>query len=88
MPTYGETPTTLDTHTTPYEQQHASAYTPHPRYVHSRYDIRMLICTMATHGSASAASEIEVGSIYPTMLELRAAAAKQAENAYVARVVW
>ena len=43
---------------------------------------------MATDGSASAASEIEVGSIYPTMLELRAAAAKQAANTCVARVVW
>ena len=53
-----------------------------------RYDIRTLICTMATDGSASAASEIELGSIYPTMLELRAAAAKQAANTCVARVVW
>ena len=43
---------------------------------------------MATDGSASAASEIEVGSIYPTMLELRGAAAKQAENACVAHEVW
>ena len=43
---------------------------------------------MATDSSASAASEIEVGSIYPTMLELRAAAAKQADNACYARVVW
>ena len=33
---------------------------------------------MATGGSASAASEIEVGSTCPTMQELRAAAAKQA----------
>ena len=43
---------------------------------------------MATDGSASAASEIEVGSMYPTMLGLRAAAAKQADNTCVARVVW
>ena len=35
---------------------------------------------MATDGSASAASEIEVGSIYPTTKELRAAAAKQADT--------
>ena len=36
---------------------------------------------MATDGSASAASEIEVGSIYPTMQEeLRADAAKQADT--------
>ena len=36
---------------------------------------------MATDGRASAASEIEVGSIYPTMQEeLRAAAAKQADT--------
>ena len=34
---------------------------------------------MATDGSASAASESELGSIYPTMQELRAAAAKQAD---------
>ena len=42
---------------------------------------------MATDSSASAASEIEVGSIYPTMLELRAAAAKLVDSACVARVV-
>ena len=41
----------------------------------------------ATDGSASAASEIEVGSIYPTTQELRAAAAKQAETC-VARMTW
>ena len=36
---------------------------------------------MATDGSASAASEIEVGSTYPTIQEeLRAAAAKQADT--------
>ena len=35
---------------------------------------------MATGGSASAASEIEVGSICPTLQELRAAAAKQADT--------
>ena len=33
---------------------------------------------MTTDGCASAASEIEVGSIYPTLQELRTAAAKQA----------
>ena len=43
---------------------------------------------MATDGSASAASEIEVGSIYPTMQEeLRAAAAKQADKC-IAGVAW
>ena len=43
---------------------------------------------MATDGSASAASEIEVGSIYPTMQEeLRADAAKQADTS-VAGVAW
>ena len=44
------------------------------------------ICTMATNGSASAASEIEKGSIYLTMQELRAAAAKQADTCVVAGV--
>ena len=47
---------------------------------------------MATDGSASAASEIEEGSIYPTMQELRAAAVraaavKQADTC-VAGVAW
>ena len=42
---------------------------------------------MATDGSASAASEIEAGSIYPTMQELCAAAAKQADKC-VAGVAW
>ena len=42
-----------------------------------RYDVWMPICTMATDGSVSAASEIEVGLINLTMQdELRAAAAK------------
>ena len=41
----------------------------------------------ATDGSASAASEIEVGSIYATTQELRAAAAKQA-GACDARMAW
>ena len=41
---------------------------------------------MATDGSASAASEIEAGSIYPAMQELRAAAAKQAE--FRVSLVW
>ena len=35
---------------------------------------------MAASGSVSAPSEIEVGSIWPTMQELRAAAAKQADT--------
>ena len=42
---------------------------------------------MATGSSASAASEIEEGSIYPTMQELVAAAAKQADTCF-AGVVW
>ena len=43
---------------------------------------------MVTDGSASAASEIEVGSIYPTMQkEHRAAAAKHADTC-VAGVAW
>ena len=42
---------------------------------------------MATDGRTSAASEIEVGSIYPTMQELRATAAKQ-EDTCVAGVAW
>ena len=42
---------------------------------------------MATDGNASAASEIEVGSIYPTMQELRVAPAKQADTC-VADVAW
>ena len=41
------------------------------------YDTLMPICTMATGGSVSAASEIEEGSICPTMQEFRAAAVKQ-----------
>ena len=51
-----------------------------------RYDMRIPICTMATNGSASAASEIEEGSFYLTMQELRAAAAKQADTRVVAGV--
>ena len=35
---------------------------------------------MATDGCASAASEMEVGSIYPKLQELRAAAARQATS--------
>ena len=44
-----------------------------------RYDMRIttVVGTMATNGSASAASKIEEGSIYLTMHELRAAAAKR-----------
>ena len=42
---------------------------------------------MATDGSASAACEIEEGSIYPTIQELRAAAAKQVDTC-VAGVAW
>ena len=45
---------------------YVSAYTPPPRHIY-RYYIRIPTCTMATDGSASAASEIEVDSIYPTM---------------------
>ena len=44
---------------------------------------------MATDGSGSAASEFEVGSIYPTMQEgLCAAAAKQADTCVAGGVVW
>ena len=42
---------------------------------------------MATDGSASAASKIELGSIYRTMQELRAAATKQADTCIVL-LVW
>ena len=42
---------------------------------------------MGTDGSLSAASEIEVGSIYPMMQELRAAAANKADTC-VAGVAW
>ena len=51
------------------------------------YDTRTAIFNMATDGSASAASEIEVGFIYRTMQEFRAAAAKQADKC-VAHVAW
>ena len=87
MPTYGETPSTLHT------PRHA-IYEPdtyniclHTCAEIHRYDIRIPICTMATDGSASAASEIELGSIYPTIRELRAAAAKQVDTC-VAGVAW
>ena len=42
---------------------------------------------MATDGSASTASEMELDSIYPTTQELHAAATKQAGTC-VARVAW
>ena len=42
---------------------------------------------MDTDGSASAASEIEVDSIYPTMQEVLVAAAKQVDTC-VAGVAW
>ena len=42
---------------------------------------------MGTDGSLSAASEIEVGSIYPMMQELCAAAANKADTC-VAGVAW
>ena len=42
---------------------------------------------MAADGSASAASDIDAGSIYPTIQELRAATAKQADTC-VAGVAW
>ena len=51
-----------------------------------RYDLRIPICTMATNGSASAAPEIEEGSIYLTMQELRAAEVKHADTFVVAGV--
>ena len=44
---------------------------------HTTY-VRIPMCDTAPDGSASAASELEVGLINPTMQELRAAAAKQA----------
>ena len=44
------------------------------------YDTWIPIRTTATGGSASAPSEIEVGSICPTTQELRAAAANQADT--------
>ena len=74
-------PSTPDT--TLYEQ-HTYLPTHLPR---DTCDIRIRICTMARDGSASAASENEVDSIYCTMQELRAAAAKQAD-ACVAGVAW
>ena len=63
-------------HTTPCEQH--MYLTSNLR--RDRYDIQVPICTMATDASASAASEIEVGSICPKMQELRAAAARQADT--------
>ena len=86
VPTYGETPSTL--HTTPYEH-HTYLLTPPRR---DTYDVdttyeRIPICTMATGGSAAVASEIEVHPIYPTILELRTEAAKQADSC-VAGVAW
>ena len=89
MSTCREITSTLHTpHTTPYTSHtriclHTSAET---RYIHT-YDIRIPICTMAADCGASAASEIEVGSIYPTIRELCAAAAKQADTC-VAGVAW
>ena len=57
---------------------HVSAYAPPPRHIDTTYLVRISTCTMATDDCASAASEIEVGSIYPTFQVFRAAAAKQA----------
>ena len=77
MPTYGETPSTP--HTTRHTSNtriclHTSAE------IHPYSIMRIRTRTMATDGRASAASEIEVGSIYPTTQKLRvAAAAKQAD---------
>ena len=85
MPTEGETPTTLNT---PHHAIRATRVCVHSSAEIRTYDIRAPIRNLTTDGSASAASEIEVGSIYPTMPELRAAAVKQADNACVARVVW
>ena len=76
MPTYGETPSPLHTPHHAIRATRVPAYTPPPRYKDTAY-VRIPIGTMATESSASVASEIEVGSIYPTVQkELRAAAAK------------
>ena len=45
-------PQTLNTPHHAIRATYASAYTPPPIYVHTRYDIRIPICTMATDGSA------------------------------------
>ena len=60
----------------------------HSTYVptHTTY-LRIPICAMATDGSGSAASELEVGFIYPTMQELRAPAANQADTCHSRGVV-
>ena len=65
MPTYGETLSTLHT-------PHHAIHEPHtylPTHLHRDTEIRHTDtnCTTATDGSASAASEIEIGSIYSTM---------------------
>ena len=88
MPTYGETPSTPYTPQRAIRATHVTAYTPPPRY--DTHDVRIPIFIMVTDGSASAASEIEVGSIYPTLQELRAAAAKQATcvTCYGCGVAW
>ena len=87
MPTYGETPSTLHTPHHAVRATHVPGICRHTSAEIHRYDIRIPSCTMATDGSASAASEIKEGSIYPTMQELRAAAAKQADTC-VAGVAW
>ena len=63
-------------------------HTPPPRCTHTRHIHTWIpICIiMATGSSASAAPAIEIGSIYPTMQELRAAAAKQAGTCVL--LVW
>ena len=87
MPTYGETPSTLNAPTPRHTSNTRICLRTSALEIRT-YDIRTPIYTiMATDGSTSAAPEIEVGSIYPTMLELRAAGAKQADNTCVARVV-
>ena len=86
MLTYGETPSTL--HTPHHAIRATTRVCLHTSAEIHRYDIRIPICTITTDGSASAASEIEVGSVYPTMHEeLRAVAAKQADTC-VAGVAW
>ena len=86
MSTYGETPSTLHPPHHGIRATHVYICLYTSPEIH-RYDIRIPICAMATDGSASAASEIEAGSINPTMQELRAAAAKQADTC-VAGVAW
>ena len=75
MPTYGETPSTL------HMPHHAIRATHVSEIRHTDTNLRH------GHRRQCVSSEIEVGSIYPTMQELRAAAAKQADTC-VAGVAW